>query len=465
MRFDSSIQPMRGININIQNNSLSNSFIIYIVKYFINLKVAFHVIGALWGFILFIALISQCISGTMLSFSLITESMSTSLSREEEDGDNNYTDDFFWLHERGVDVIIISAFIHLLRKLYLGVNDIEQEYAWKSGVFSFLMIQLVIFTGLVLCATHLSEITLTIVANIIHSITYFKGKVYWWAFTDKFLNTDTMIRLAYAHYVLAFFLLFLGLVHGVDMHYDWKAKGMFSNLKQQLNWWDEALLNELSFFLDFLILLGLIGEFLYSEPEALNYEIFMWGDIGLVTDIRFYGVAPHWYFRPYMAWLIICPYHYLGLFGLIYFFLVLYFQVSIFGSLELENLKKPNSIHSLFIEIKVFLRHYFYTKKRDLSPRFLVNKKRTRFRNHIKNFTQWNSINYDLSLQWYLSYGLFLITMLCTLSYLPYGRFYNRIGGNTVFLMAYFYIFSFLAFSSIRNSWVLNNYITNIFNY
>ena len=452
---------MRGLKLDIENNSTNNSPFIYLIKYFINLRVSFHVIGALWGFILFIAIASQCISGTMLSFSLITESMSTSLSREEEDGDNNYIDDFFWLHERGVDVIIISSFIHLLRKLYLGVNDIEQEYAWKSGIFSFLIIQLVIFTGLVLCATHLSEITLTIVANIIHSITYFKGKVYWWVFTDKFLNTDTMIRLAYVHYILAFFLLFLGLVHGVDMHYDWKAKGMFSNIKQQLNWWDEALLNELSFFLDFLVLLGIIGEFLYSEPEALNYEIFMWGDIGLVTDIRFYGVAPHWYFRPYMAWLIICPYHYLGLFGLVYFFIVLYFQVSIFGSLEIENLKKNNSLYSFFFEIiRLFIS--FFIKNNNLSKlTYYLNKKQ----NSIKSFNNWNSINYDLSIQWYLSYGLFLITLVCTLSYLPYGRFYNRIGGNLIFLSAYFYIFLFLAFASIRNSWILNNYIINIINY
>jgi len=41
---------------------------------------------------------------------------------------------------------------------------------------------------------------------------------------------------------------------------------------------------------------------MYPEPESLSYEIFMWGDIGIVNDVRFYGVAPHWYFRPFMAW-------------------------------------------------------------------------------------------------------------------------------------------------------------------
>ena len=73
--------------------------------------------GALWGFIIFIIIANQCISGTMLAFSLMNECMLVSISREEEDGENNYIDDFFWLHERGVDIVVISCFFHLLRKI------------------------------------------------------------------------------------------------------------------------------------------------------------------------------------------------------------------------------------------------------------------------------------------------------------------------------------------------------------
>jgi hypothetical protein len=29
-----------------------------------------------------------------------------------------------------------------------------------------------------------------------------------------------MVRLAYAHYLSAFFMAYLGLIHGIDMHYD-----------------------------------------------------------------------------------------------------------------------------------------------------------------------------------------------------------------------------------------------------
>jgi len=42
-----------------------------------------------------------------------------------------------------------------------------------------------------------------------------------------------------------------------------------------------------------LTLTTLIFFMLYVEPEALSYEIFMWGDVGMMTDVRYYGVAPH----------------------------------------------------------------------------------------------------------------------------------------------------------------------------
>lgn len=58
-------------------------------------------------------------------------------------------------------------------------------------------------------------------------------------------------------------------------------------------WWDEALSNELSMFFLMIGLITVIFFFMYTDPEALSYEIFMWGDIGMVTDVRFYGVAPH----------------------------------------------------------------------------------------------------------------------------------------------------------------------------
>ena len=331
-----------------------------LIKYFSILTVSFHDIHSLFGFCILLVVFSQLISGTMLSFSLVPESMMVPIVRDEEDLEDMYTDDFFWIHERGVDLLFIFSWLHLCRKLYINAFEYEHEIAWKSGVFTFMILQVVTFFGLVLCCTHLSEITLTIAANVVHTVFLFHGKFYWWIFTDKNLNTDTLIRLAYGHYLSAFYMAYLGLLHGIDMHYDWKNESSYDGLEVEMSWWDEALSNELGSFIELVFLLNIVCWWLYPEPESLSYEIFMWGDIGLISDVRFYGVAPHWYFRPYMAWLIVCPHHKTGIFGLLYLFLVLFHQPTLHGINENNLYYKRRLLFSINkIKQKVFLNNPF----------------------------------------------------------------------------------------------------------
>lgn len=150
-----------------------------LVSYFKTMRVGMHEILSLFGFFTFLTIAIQLLSGTMLSFSLVPEPMLIPVVRDEEDMEDLYIDDFFWLHERGVDLIFVFSYLHLVRKLYLCVFDIETEASWKSGAFAFLIFQVVVFLGLILCCTHLSEITLTIAANIFHTFFLFKGKFYW----------------------------------------------------------------------------------------------------------------------------------------------------------------------------------------------------------------------------------------------------------------------------------------------
>jgi hypothetical protein len=49
----------------------------------------------LLGFFIFITIVSQLVSGTMLSFSLVIEPMLIPMVREEEDVEDLYIDDFF----------------------------------------------------------------------------------------------------------------------------------------------------------------------------------------------------------------------------------------------------------------------------------------------------------------------------------------------------------------------------------
>ena len=380
------------------------------------------------GFMIFLVIYNQVISGIMLSFSYVPESMNIPLSREEEDLENRYVDDFFFLHERGVDLLELFLFIHLLRKLYLNLADVEQEFAWKTGVFLFLLLQVVIFTGLVLCCTHLSDITLLIASNILQTFCFFTGKIYWLIFTDQTLNIDTVTRLAYLHFFLGILVSVFTVYHGIDMHYDWKTDSDYDYVQQEINWFDEALSGELGQSVEFLIILGFLCVYLFGEPESLSYEIFMWGDIGMITDVRFYGVAPHWYFRPYMSWLLSCPFHYTGIIGLILFFVAFYFQPNIIGRGEFDLY---SSAKTVILNILSGVQLIF--KK-------LVNIYRT---------------TPDIEYMYFITYSIFVVTIWYSFSYLPYGRFFNRLGGNDATLSAFMYIFIYLSGLSLRVSYLL----------
>lgn len=404
-----------------------------LIQYFSILTVSFHDINSLYGFFLILIVVSQLVTGTMVSFSLVPEPMLVPIVRDEEDLEDLYTDDFFWLHERGVDMLFVFSWVHLFRKLYINAYEYEHEVAWKSGVFTFLVLHAVTFFGLVLCCTHLSEITLTIAANIVNTFVLFTGKVYWWIFTDKNLNTDTLIRLAYAHYVSAFYMAYIAILHGVDMHYDWKNETTYDGIETEMIWWDEALSNELGSFLEIIILLNIVCWIMYPEPEALSYEIFMWGDVGIVTDVRFYGVAPHWYFRPYMAWLIVCPHHNLGIFGMVYLFWVLFNQPTLHGMFDTSS----HYQRKLLIFKFIYKKNNFYTK---------------------------NYFNSELSLYFQFTYTIFIMCCLYTASFLPYGRFYNRLGGNIGMLASYIYVLCYLTFTFLRRPVWLELYQYHLFN-
>lgn len=378
-------------------NSLISNKVNNLLSWSINLSTKVSRPISMLGLYLIVVFVIQCVSGIMLSFSLLGEPMLIPHSRSEEDMEDLYTDDFYWSHERGVDYIFILIYFHLLRKLYLNSYSIEQESAWKSGSFAFLLTHGVIFFGLVLCGTHLSDVTLKIAANIMSTFTFKFGKIYWWLFTDQALNTDTTIRMMYAHYCLAFYLLYVSICHAMEMHYDWKDSQIVDGLELRLRWFPDLFRIEFGGLILFTLAFCLICLFLYEEPEALNNELFTWGDVGFIVDVRFLGVMPHWYFRGYMGWLILCPHHYVGIFGLVLFMVIIYFQ---------PDLKS-----------KYLNADFFY----------------------IFRYSNPNTSSINIILFW-----LFLCTLFYCDSFLPYGRFFNRLGGNDVLMFSYFFVFVYL---------------------
>jgi len=117
--------------------------------------------------------------------------------------------------------------------------------------------------------------------------------------------------------------------------------------------------------------------------------------------------------------LIVCPHHKTGIFGLIFFFFILFHQPTIHGMNE----------HNLYYRRKLI----FMSDK--------INRKK-----FYKNLY----FNVELNVFFQTTYALFVMCALYASSFLPYGRFYNRLGGNIGMLGAYFYLFLYLTLTSLR---------------
>jgi len=176
---------------------------------------------------------------------------------------------------------------HLFRKIFTNVITTETESSWKSGVTCFFLFHVTVFFGLVLCSTHLSDVTLRIASNVLCTFTRDWNYLAWFIFTDKSLNIDTMVRMELLHYYLGGVIILVGFNHGVDMHYDWKVDTSYTGLKECISWIDEGVISELgqAFFL--MCIVCFISKLNYHSQEPISYEVFTFGDLGIIIDVNF----------------------------------------------------------------------------------------------------------------------------------------------------------------------------------
>jgi len=132
-----------------------------------------------------------------------------------------------------------------------------------------------------------------------------------------------------------------------------------------------------------------------------------------------------------MAWLIACPHHKTGIFGLVYFFFVLFYQPNLHGTTDQNNFNKKTLL--------------------------IMNSKLK-----CSKFFSGCYINLEINLFHQFTYTLFVCCCLYAASFLPYGRFYNRLGGNIGMLCSYMYVFLYLGLNFLRRPIFLEIYISSI---
>jgi hypothetical protein len=130
-----------------------------------------------------------------------------------------------------------------------------------------------------------------------------------------------------------------------------------------------------------------------------------------------------------MAWLTVCPMHLTGIFGLLLLFFALYHQVTLAGASDF-SIKRTSTVG-------------------------ILSKSQTVINNR--------ALNMDISLIHQITFYTFVMALLYTTTFLPAGRYYQRVGGNFGMLFSYFYVMGYLVFFNLRSPRVFENF-TNNFN-
>ena len=297
--------------------SLSGVFFSYL-NFFINrLVLPFSSVTSVIGFMLFLTILLQLLSGFFLGWYYIPEPGLVIELREEMFNDTRFGAEVFYMHVRGVDTLFVLSYLHILKKIYLKNYVTAESDGWLLGGYAFLWFHYIVILGISLSATHLSDLTLTIVANVAWSLFNCIHKTYYIIFTNKHLNTDELTRLMILHYFTPWYYLYLVQLHVMFCHESWDTDSGENTLEDKsgtyVSWYYDAFLKEIQdawFWSQFVFIYFLTHHF---HASTVNYHFFERWNIAELEEIRFYGVAPHWYFRPLMGLLTITPTHYEGL--------------------------------------------------------------------------------------------------------------------------------------------------------
>jgi len=309
--------------------SLSGVIFSYL-NFFVNrLLLPFSSVTSIIGFMLTICIGLQVLSGFYLGWYYIPEPGLVIELREEMFNDTRFGAEVFSMHVRGVDTIFVLSYMHLLKKIYLKNYVTTESEGWILGGYAFLWFHYVVGLGICLSASHLSDLTLTIGANLFWSLFNNLFKTYYIIFTNKHLNTDQLLRFMLFHYFTPWYYLYLIQLHVMFCHESWDSDSGENTYEDRsgsyISWYYDAFLKEIQ---DAWYWITFVFAYFFYHHFALptvSYTFFERWNISELDEIRFYGVAPHWYFKPLMGILVISPTHYEGLMWLVLFFVLISF--------------------------------------------------------------------------------------------------------------------------------------------
>lgn len=197
---------------------------------------------------LLLSILMQLLSGFFLGWYYVPEPGLVVELREEMFNDTRFGAEVFYMHVRGVDTLMVLSYMHIMKKIYLKNYITAESDGWILGGYAFFWFHYIIALGICLSASHLSDLTLTIIANIFWSLFNNIYKTYYVIFTNKHLNVDQLTRLMIFHYFTPWYYLYLVKLHVMFCHETWDTDSGETTYEDKsgsyVSWFYDAFLKE-----------------------------------------------------------------------------------------------------------------------------------------------------------------------------------------------------------------------------
>jgi cytochrome c oxidase subunit 1 len=284
---------------------------IYVRIYFIRNNIEYYVcplnLSYYWnnGFVLFILLSIQLISGIILS-SLYSNTYSyNSINNIMREVNLGYI--FRYLHCNIASMIFVIVYIHIIRSIYF-MSYYFIYYCWISGIIIYFILMIIGFVGYILPFGQMSFWGATVIFSLLSFIPF----IIEWIYGSYLLLNICIYRLLIIHFILSILIIIPLIIHVLYLHYCVSSSNIIV-----INYYIISFYHYIfkDIFFIILIFIGLISNIFISLSNHINGI-----DLnGFITPLH---ILPEWYFLSYYAILKCVPNKYCGLFCLIMIFII-----------------------------------------------------------------------------------------------------------------------------------------------
>jgi len=256
-------------------------------------------ISYLWnfGFLAFICLIIQIITGIFLAMHYVANIDLAFLSVEHIMRDVNYGWLIRYIHANGASMFFFVVYIHVFRGLYYGSYLHPRESVWIIGVFILLIMILTAFMGYVLPWGQMSFWGATVITNLASAIPFIGNDIVYWLWGGFSVDNATLNRFFSFHYIFPFIIFALVLIHLILLH-EVKSNnplGLQNLLIDKIPFTPYFTIKDLFGFIFFLIIFSYL---VFFEPNILGHSDNYIPANPLSTPTH---IVPEWYFLPFYA--------------------------------------------------------------------------------------------------------------------------------------------------------------------